>query len=146
MRNRYYAIIVLLLSSPPLPAAQISLSSEQPVRGETVDIQLETPDTVLIIAYRPNSSVVRRDTLRSEESTDVFPWTPRRAGVVALSTTTASHNVSVRFAGLSWKGLIVMLLAGTILFGGVIFAFRVLFREKESGQSIDVDPTTRPDT
>lgn len=146
MKKSLLLILYLLGILPAILPAQINLSTEKPVAGEPLTINLAEPDTLLIVAYRPNSSVVRRDTLRAAAPTDAFEWTPARAGVVALSTSTGSRNVSVRFRTFSWRGLIVMLLAGAILFGGVVFAFRVLFREAESGQSVDVDPASRPDT
>ncbi len=134
----------LWCSLPFLLKAQIQLSTEEPIAGEAVTIQLESPASKLIVAYRPNSSVVRRDTLIMKEPTTTFEWTPATAGVVALSTPAASRNVSVRFRGFSWSGLLVMLLAGLILFGGVIFAFRVLFSDRQ--EDIDIDPAVRPDT
>ena len=126
--------------------AQMQLSNEKPKAGETITVTLEEAASELLIAYRPNSSVVRRDTLRASVPTTEFIWTPKDAGVVALSTSSASRNVSVRFQEFSWKGLVVMLLAGSILFGGVIFAFRVLFSKTKPGEGIDFDPSTRPDT
>lgn len=138
--------IYLVLLCPFWLSAQIQLSNEKPVAGEAVTISLDQPETQVMIAYRPNSSVVRRDTLRSDSPTTEFSWTPKKAGVVALSTATASRNVSVRFEGFSYPGLVVMLLAGSILFGGVIFAFRVLFSKTKRGEDVDFDPATRPDT
>jgi hypothetical protein len=145
MKKRYLYIYLFLLC-PFWADAQIQLSNEEPVAGETVTISLDQPETQVVIAYRPNSSVVRRDTLRSDAPASEFSWTPQKAGVVALSTTSASRNVSVRFEGFSYPGLIVMLLAGGVLFGGVIFAFRVLFSKTKPGEPIDFDPSTRPDT
>lgn len=136
----------ILLLAPFLLSAQIQLSNEEPVAGEPVTITLAQAESQVVVAYRPNSSVVRRDTLRADSPSTEFSWTPEKAGVVALSTASASKNVSVRFQGFSYSGLIVMLLAGGILFGGVIFAFRVLFRKTKPGEGIDFDPSTRPDT
>jgi len=146
MTSRIFSIILIGCGLPILLTAQIELSNEQPIAGELVMIRLDQPESQLVIAYRPNSSVVRRDTLIANTPTAEFEWTPEDAGVVSLSTASASRNVSVRFRGFSWEGLIVMLLAGGILFGGVVFAFRVLFSERASGQGIDEDPTMRPDT
>jgi hypothetical protein len=144
--KKHYLFIYLLCLCPFLADAQIQLSNEKPVAGEAVTISLDQPETQVVIAYRPNSSVVRRDTLRSDGPTSEFSWTPQKAGVVALSTSSASRNVSVRFEGFSYPGLVVMLLAGGILFGGVIFAFRVLFSKTKRGEDVDFDPATRPDT
>ncbi len=146
MKKIVLLLVTSVLAMPLLLSAQISLSDEKPEQGESITVQLEAPASMLVIAYRPNSSVVRRDTLFSDTPATEFSWTPERAGVVALSTESASRNVSVRFQGFSWEGLLVMVLAGAILFGGAIFAFRVLFSEAEEGQSVDIDPATRPDT
>ncbi len=131
---------------PALSWGQIQLSNEKPIAGEEVTIQLEEPTNAVAIAYRPNSSVVRRDTLFSDTPTQSFQWIPVSAGVVALSTESYSRNVSVRFRGLSWQGLLVMLLAGAILFGGVFFAFRVLFSKKEITEEMEEEISVRPDT
>lgn len=144
MKKRFYPILYILLGIPFLSFAQIELSNEKPVAGEALTIKLAQAESQVVVAYRPNSSVVRRDTLKAENPATEFSWTPKKAGVVALSTSSASRNVSVRFQGFSVQGLVVMLLAGCILFGGVIFAFRVLFSKPETQQ--DLDPAMRPDT
>lgn len=144
--NPLLLLPLLLLGLSPKMQAQIQLSTDQPKAGEEVSITLGQAETTIAIAYRPNSSVIRRDTLRSETPQTSFSWTPEQAGVVSLSTVNASRNVSVRFQGFPWQGLIVMLLAGCILFGGAIYAFRVLFKDEEEDNTMDFDPLHTIDT
>ncbi len=125
---------------------QIGISTEQPVQGETVTITLAEPDSMLIVTYRPNSSIARADTLRASKLTTTFEWAPRKAGVASLSTSRASRNVSVRFLGLSGSGIAVMIVAATLLFGGAAFAFRLLFKDEEEDGTLDMDLDHMPDT
>ena len=126
----------LLLCLCPL-TAQIQLSEPMPIKGQAVDITLPQPAQRLLIRYRPNSSLSTMDTLYSETPTDHFQWKARQAGIATLFTededgqTLHSRNVSVRFKGTSPGGIVVMLLAGIVLFGGAIFSFRLLFKKEE---------------
>ena len=140
------AFLLTIMALPLLASAQISLSKEQPTQGETVDITLGQPERLLVVTYRPNSSVARRDTLRSEQPATTFRWTPRKAGIVSLSSSNASRNVSVRFKGFSGTGIIVMGIAATLLFGGAAFAFRLLFKDEAEDGTLDVELDHFPDT
>jgi hypothetical protein len=128
MKHYTIRLILILFATSPL-TGQIQLSTEFPVKGEAVDILLEEPAEKIYFTYRPRSAVARMDSLVAESAVSQFTWIPRDAGVVAIKTHAISRNVSVRFKGISTSGLIVMLLAGSILFGGVTFAFRILFQE-----------------
>jgi hypothetical protein len=77
----------------------------------------------------------------------IFEWTPDRAGIVALNVPEqGSRNVSVRFQGVSTSGIVVMLVAGGLLFGGAAFAFRLLFKDEEEDGTMDIDLDHMPDT
>lgn len=127
---------VLLLCLGPL-TAQIELSEPMPIKGQAVDITLPEPTQHLLVRYRPNSSLSTVDTLYSETPTSHFQWEARQAGIATLFIEDAngrplhSHNVSVRFQGTSPGGIIVMVLAGIVLFGGAIFSFSILFKTEE---------------
>lgn len=140
-------LILFLAVSFSLPA-QIRLTEEPPVAGRENSITLEEPATEVIVTYRPNSAVIRRDTLRAPQPVTAFTWTPGRAGVVNLQTATASRNLSVRFNTFSWAGLVVMIAAAVVLFGGAGLAFRILFRDEEEDTSLDYDSglNHHPDT
>jgi len=127
--------------------AQIKLSTATPEEGQTVKINLEQPDSMVIITYRPNSAVTTRDTLKATPLASSFEWTPQSAGIANLSTTNqGSLNVSIRFRGLSVSGIAVMIIAGGLLFGGAAFAFRLLFKDEEEDGTLDMDLDHMPDT
>ncbi len=121
-----FLVLVFFLLSIGTMNAQIEASTNKIILGESVTINLEQAQERLIVEYRPNSNIVTRDTLVSATPTKNFEWTPKKPGVVRLNTKDGSKNVSVRFKGLSVSGLLVMLLAGVILFGGAGLAFRSL--------------------
>jgi hypothetical protein len=140
-------LFLLCFAIPFLIRAQgITLSGESPSVQEPVTLVLEKPAREVWIEYRPNSQVVRYDTLRATQPATTFEWTPRKAGVVRLSTPGASRNVSVRFAGLSGSGLAVMIVAAILLFGGATFAFRILFKDERDKGVTDLDIDHLPDT
>jgi hypothetical protein len=136
---------LLLLSFAPAEA-RIRLNKETITSGEAVEILLDSAATQVTITYRPNSRLARTDTLRSEAGDIRFPWTPKRAGVVSISANGASKNISVRYNGLSVSGLIVMLVAFGMLFGGAAFSLRLLFKDQEEDGTLDLDPGRLPDT
>lgn len=127
---------------PTTTAAQFTLSPETPVIGETVTITLPEAADVLTVTYRPNSSVPRIEEIATNGLTTVS-WTPTNAGVVALAAGSASMNTSVRYQSAPMGGIFVLIVAGLILFGGAIFAFRLLFQDDDL--SID-EVARRPDT
>ncbi|MEM6726838.1 MAG: hypothetical protein AAF598_22560 [Bacteroidota bacterium] len=131
--------------------ATISLSNEVASVGLTTTIRCSDPVNELVVEYRPGSTIVDTVLLSSPTPTTSFDWTPEKAGVVALSYSDASgnrvsKNVSVRFAGLSLSGILVMMAAGTVLFGGATVAFRTLFTDADEDGVLDFNPEQLPDT
>ena len=120
-------VLVLLLALPA--EAQITLDADDLYVSEPVTVTLATPAEALTVTYRPGSSIETTETLplRGEQS---VTWTPVQAGVVALSAGgSGTRNVSVRYQRAPAGGIVVLLIAGCLLFGGAIFAFRKLFQD-----------------
>lgn len=124
-------------------AADIELVAEKayPLRGEPVEIHLRgadgspLPGVVLSARYRPNSETVHTEELGITGPDGSLTWTPADAGVVTLEATgagsaqpIAQHQVAVRFGAFPAVGLLVMLVAATLLFGGAALGFRLLLR------------------
>ena len=142
---------LLLLMGLSAAAQGITLSNESPEVGEEIVITLPEATDSLRIVYRPSSSVTKTEYLTSPTPTAAYTWAAAQPGLVQLSYAgregaAVSRNVSIRFAGVSASGLTIMLLAGTILFGGVVLAFRTLFRDEEEDGELDFDPEELPDT
>ncbi len=100
---------------------------EKPVTGTVCTIQTNSNDTSIVITYRPNSNIEKKEVLKSNNS--IFEWIPKKEGVVSIKSSNETINVSVRYQNFSVSGLFVLLFAGTVLFGGVAIAFRVLFKQ-----------------
>lgn len=115
--------------------AQLQLSNDTPAVGEEITITVAEPVSEWKATYRPNSGVVEEVPATLATPSKTFTWTPDRAGIVQLSAGSVSRNVSVRFSGFPLLGLLIMLIAAGVLFGGAAFAFRMLLRtgNKDSG-------------
>lgn len=106
---------------------QISFSSEVITQGVPVTVSVEEPAEYLYVTYRPSSAVSLTDSVKSETTDGYsFAWIPARAGVVSLVAGVSTENVSVRYDGVSMPGILVMIFAALILFGGAGFSLKAL--------------------
>lgn len=133
---RKAALLFVLIAAAALPVrGQFLPESVRVYRGEPVEIPLPPSADTLLVTYRPSSAIARRVMLPASGGGAVR-WTPTDAGVVALSTPGGpSQNVSVRFRGIPIGGLVVLLFAGTVLFGGAAFALKKLFEDDPPPQT-----------
>ena len=134
--------LLLLLAAAPLAAQEVvSVTPEQPTRGEPVTVTFSQPVDSVTVTYRPGAITAHSETFAPGTAT--FEFTPERAGVVSVAAGDAARSLSVRFRGAPLGGIVVMVLAGLILFGGAAISLRALLAD---GHKIEVDPTMRPDT
>lgn len=153
MRSALFTMLCLVMIGPPAQAT-IEVSNVSPEVGERIQLNFPVPVDTLTVTYRPNSSVAKTEIIAIDPPATSVEWASQNPGLVELTyldkrtnpATAVSRNLSIRFAGLSGSGLFVMLLAGTVLFGGVVTAFRSLFRDEEETGTIDFDPEELPDT
>ncbi len=136
----------LLLSAALLATAAsaqdvLSVTPDVPTVGEPVTVTFSAPVDSVTVTYRPGAVTAHEE--RFTPGAAAFTFTPERAGVVSVASGDASQSLSVRFRGTPVGGLIVMILAGLILFGGAGLALRALLAD---GHRIEPDPTLRPDT
>lgn len=139
---RPLTFLLLLALAAPASAQAVTLAPEIPEVGQETTLRLAQPADYVVVTYRPNSIVAERDTIRIG-GFDSVKWTPERAGVVQIGLPDGgSQNVSVRFTGVPLSGLLILIFAGTILFGGAIFAMKKLLE----GDEPLVMPEDMPDT
>lgn len=121
-------------AEPAKPA--IKSSQRFPVAG--VATSLETPPEAdeIKAVYSPSSRVESTQTIKVEKLTPPKPgkpyltaWIPERAGVVTVTAGKASRNISVRFDGIPVGGIIIMVIAGLILFGGVFVSMKSILSD-----------------
>lgn len=135
--------LLLVLLAAPLAGAQdvVEVVPEAPVRGETVRITFSEPVDSVTVTYRPGAVSAVTETFTPGAAT--FEFTPDRAGVVSVAGGGTAKSLSVRFRSAPLGGLLVMVVAGLILFGGAALSLRALLAD---GHRIEIDPTMRPDT
>lgn len=135
-----------LLLAPVVGAElEISAADERPLRGETVRLTVTdggapAPGAQVVAVYRPSSNTVHRQELTPVDASGTVLWTPTDAGPVTLQVwpAGADHSadtqpdtaltVAVRFGSFPPSGLLTMLLAGLLLFGGAVTAFWMLLQ------------------
>ena len=139
MRATCFLFALALLAAAPA-AAQYAATEQPVVAGDTLTLTLPAAVDTLTVTYRPGSNIKRVEHVAVSGGRHV--WAPREGGLIALSTPGGpSQTVSVRFRRAPIGGLIILILAGGILFGGAAFASIKLF-----GKQPDTSLTDRPDT
>lgn len=117
--------------------AEILVTPPFPTEGKEATITVfgeggtALPDLQVEAVYRPGSKVSRTEILGTTREDGRLLWTPDGAGIVTLRTVgdgapSLSKNLSVRFQGVPLSGLIILIGAGFILYGGVIRGFWLL--------------------
>lgn len=107
-----------------------------PVVGSTFTVKVDgaaVQAVKLRVQYRPNSKTSVDEEV--EASAAGVSWTPLHAGLASISVVgpgdqvLATRTVSVRFAALSSVGLVVMIFAALLLFGGAAISIRALLAD-----------------
>lgn len=108
----------------PLPTPAEDEAPEAPIINRPVRVTLDVPADTVTVTWRPNSAIPEVVTL--DVSGTSFEWTPTRSGVARIDVisagATTSQNVSVRYDNYPASGIFILIIAGTILFGGAGFA------------------------
>jgi hypothetical protein len=123
--------------------AGVAVAEKFPKQGVATTVTVTQDDgsplagAAVTAVYRPGSNVSHTETLGSTGAEGTVSWTPGDAGLVSLQATPPptpdtpqpapmSVNLSVLYAGVPRNGLIVLLAAGFLLYGGVIWGFAKL--------------------
>ncbi len=136
-----FSLLLVLLAAPLAAQDVVSVEPAAPVRGEPVRVTFSAPVDTVRVTYRPGALSAHTETFTPGAAS--FEFTPERAGVVSVAAGDATKSLSVRFKEAPLGGLVVMVLAGLILFGGAAISLRALLAD---GHKIEIDPTLRPDT
>lgn len=128
------------LAAQPASATglEVTVADAYPLRGAPVAVSVArdgrpVADAVITARYRPNSQTVHTETLPPTGADGRVTWRPKDAGVVALAVTDpaggpalASTRVAVRFGSFPLSGLLVMVIAAVVLFGGAAWGMLIL--------------------
>ena len=131
--------LLLLLAATPALAQSIDMTPDLAVVGREATLRFGAPVDTLFVTYRPNSGIAMEEAVPVGGANSVT-WTPSRAGVVSLATPDgASTNVSVRFDRTPASGVLILVLAGLILFGGAAFSMRALLSGPEATTADEIE-------
>jgi len=135
-------LLTVALAAPG--TAGITLSRDYPTEGEAVEIIVTRADDTpavgapVTVTYRPGSTVSAEDSLGVTGADGRLAWMPENAGLVTLAAEipaapggeaeSVTTNLSVKFHGIPTRGILVLLAAGFIFYGGVIQGFRRMTR------------------
>ena len=109
-------------------------------KGHCTVVTLDSFAEHVQVIWRPNSAI--SDTVTLHVSGQTFTWTPTQAGVATMTTSNGtSQNISVRYDSYPASGIFILIIAGTILFGGAGFAMGKLFGGEmpEEGYQMPMD-------
>jgi hypothetical protein len=133
-------IIILSCWAAPGAAAEDLLVFTDPVlvKGEAHVISLakiaEAP-LFLSVTYRPNSATELTEEPAAFDGDGMITWTPQAAGIATLSVVGADgailgrKDVSICFSGIPAGGILTMVLAGILLFGGAACSLVMALRK-----------------
>lgn len=132
--------------------AGIKTSDKAPTQGKSTTVTITDkqnkpiPGARLVVSYYPNSKLKKEEVVQGKSDTGgILKWTPSHPGIVLLTAQVAtgtdakgntkykkvaSDSVGVKFPGMPPAGLLVFIIAGSLLFGGMFFGFYRAFGSK----------------
>jgi len=149
--NKIVATVVLIACAASLPAsgAELTCADGFPEVGEARTVTLagvERPELLdLWVVYSPNSETEVITEVGRFSADGEIVWTPAKFGIATLSArdaagaTVAAANVAIVYARAPISGVLVMLFAGALLFGGALLSLALVLREGVPKQLPPID-------
>lgn len=149
MKKLTLTLAVLLAFGGSAGAVELSFEDDFPIVGreETVTVSGLPADGALglWVVYSPNSETSTEEEIGKVPPDGEVLWTPSRSGIATVSlrdgsgTTVVGENVAILFDRTPSSGVLVMIFAGILLFGGAGFSLRSVLKAgvPEHGSPID---------
>ncbi len=126
--------LILLMGFTLSFGATLVVEEDYPVLGEGVNVYItghsDPQQVTLTVVYRPNSATTLEKAVGSFQGNGSLVWKPIAPGITTLVAKGAdgkkvtSKNVATRYPATPVSGVIVMVLAGILLFGGAGWSLR----------------------
>jgi hypothetical protein len=150
MKRSVITVLVLIcVASAPAAAAELSIATDFPIVGKPVTVSVSgtgpTEALELRVVYAPNSETQTVEEIGRFSPGGTVDWNPRRFGIATLTATdetgemAATENVAILPAAAPPGGVLVMLFAGVLLFGGAGYSLRSVLRSGVPEQMPPVD-------
>ena len=142
---RRWTLVWIALLTVGLGALEVEVGEQFPVRGKQVTVEVKSDGTPaagvkLEALYAPNSKVSSRQSVGTTDENGQLVWTPERAGLVTLTATQGELEsqkvVSIRYDRFKPTGILTMVLAGCILFGGIGAGFYLVLASGEPPEAL----------
>ncbi len=134
MKKTVFTAIALVVMGAPCSAIELAFEDDFPIVGRTETVTVEGAgtgvDLRLWVIYSPNSETSTEEEIGVVPATGEVEWTPSRSGIATVSVrgdegaVVTSENVAIIFAETPMAGVMVMIFAGLLLFGGAGFSMR----------------------
>ena len=133
-KTTVFALALVAVVLGPVSAAELSMDDEFPVVGQDRVVSVSgverAEDLVLWVVYSPNSETSTEEEVGRFSPGGTVTWSPSRFGIATLSArdaggqVVAAENAAILFAETPPAGVLVMLFAGVLLFGGAAYSLR----------------------
>jgi hypothetical protein len=150
MRNSVIIALVLIgFAGIPAAASELSVAGDFPIVGEPVTVSVSgtgpSDALVLRVVYAPNSETQTVEETGRFSKDGTVDWNPQRFGIATLAVvdgagaTVATENVAILPAAAPPGGVLVMLFAGILLFGGAGVSMRLVLASGVPDQPPPID-------
>jgi len=134
--------LALVLSAVPAAggvAAQIRLAETYPLEGqptviEVLDGGVPVAGAAVEVLYRPNSEAATLEMIGTTDARGRIAWVPSNAGLAQVTALVPAGgqalgvDVAIRWSRMPASGLVILVVAAILLFGGAALAFHLLVR------------------
>jgi hypothetical protein len=132
-------IVCLVLATGVAGAAELVVDNPSPVRGQQTFVRLTGVDDAIgwqaNVTYRPNSQTSQTKPLGAFGADAKLVWLPTDSCIAQIKATSpdgktsVSTNAAVRFPSPPISGIVILLVAGLILFGGAGYSLAKAMKE-----------------
>jgi len=133
------ALVLSEVLAGGVAAAQIRLAEAYPLEGRSTVIELLDGDVpvagaTVAVLYRPNSEAATLEMLGTTDARGRIAWVPSNAGLAQVTARVPSGgealgiDVAIRWSRIPAAGLVILVIAAVLLFGGAALGFHLLVR------------------
>lgn len=137
-RSLFILVAGLLCLTSAFALAAVNVLDGPGVQGQELHVQLTDSEGERLAhqeiqaTYYPATELSETDTACVTNETGRCFWTPKKAGLVRLTSGAEELVVAVRYPSIPWSSVGIFALAGFVLFGGLMQSVRVMLRPRSS--------------
>jgi hypothetical protein len=138
MKSMILTVVLLGVAAGAPVAADLTTGGDFPVVGKSDNVSLtgvgDASDLTLWVVYSPTSETQTEEEIGRFPADGRIAWEPSRFGIATLSArgddggVVVGENVAILFAATPVAGVMVMLFAGVLLFGGAVISMWSVLR------------------